>query len=201
MSMTPEERAETIKEKDKATAAVVILSICMGLWAISVFIKGGYTDQPEHHAMWRVVALLPAFWGLVLLVIFRYSWTLLIASIVMSASGFYLAKAPTVSGYEMESTRPSYTNTEPTRTRNVNREEINSFDNDIDNTDNGNTSERAPESNSITDSENFSREQLVEHCLDLAHREGRSITTGLPCTQREAEKEAEANPDKYPKYR
>ena len=99
---TPEEMAAIVREKEKATSSVVILAAGMALWAGSVLLKGGYTTQPEHHAMWRVVALLPAFWGLVLLIIFRYSWTSLLAAVVMSVSGFYLAKAPTVPGYGIE---------------------------------------------------------------------------------------------------
>lgn len=94
--MTEQEKAEAKREHDKASIAVKLLAVGMFIWAGQVFIDGGYTDQPEHHAMWRMVALLPAFWGLVLLVIFRYSWGNLIAALVMSLSGFYLAKAPTV---------------------------------------------------------------------------------------------------------
>ncbi|MFN7826449.1 MAG: hypothetical protein ACK5RR_00645 [Acidobacteriota bacterium] len=106
--ITPEEMAAIVREKEKATSSVVILAAGMAIWAGSVLLKGGYTTQPEHHAMWRVVALLPAFWGLVLLIIFRYSWTSLLAAVVMSVSGFYLAKAPTVPGYGIESAGSSY---------------------------------------------------------------------------------------------
>lgn len=109
--MSPEQEAarrEALQEKSKADMAVNLLAICMVLWAGQVFINGGYTDQPEHHAMWRLVALLPAFWGLVLIVIYRYSWTNLAAAIALSVCGFYLAKAPTVGqGASVSTSRPA----------------------------------------------------------------------------------------------
>lgn len=94
--MTEEERAEIRREKDKASTAVIILAAGMALWAIDVFVDGGYTEQPEHHAMWRMVAILPGVWGVVLLIIFRYSWTNVICALALAISGFYLANAPTV---------------------------------------------------------------------------------------------------------
>jgi hypothetical protein len=97
--ITPEERAAIVGAKNKAMSSIVILATGMGLWAGSVFVNGGYTTQPEHHDMWRMVAILPAIWGIVLLVTYRYSWSSLIGAIVMSVSGFYLASAPTLPDY------------------------------------------------------------------------------------------------------
>lgn len=98
--MTEQERAEIVREKGKADTAVTVLAIGMALWAGSVFLDGGYTDQPQHHAMWRGVALIPAIWGVVLLLIFRYSWSNLICALTLIVSGFYLANAPTITTHQ-----------------------------------------------------------------------------------------------------
>lgn len=98
--MTEQQKAEIVREKSKADTAVTALTIGMALWAGSVFLDGGYTDQPEHHAMWRGVALIPGIWGVVLLLIFRYSWANVICALTLIVSGFYLANAPTVTTYQ-----------------------------------------------------------------------------------------------------
>lgn len=175
--MTPEERASIVREKEKATTSVVVLAAGMALWAGSVFLKGGYTDQPEHHAMWRFVALLPAFWGIVLLIIFRYSWTNLISALVMSVSGFYLANAPTVGQVSDEYRRPAVTTEASPKTVSV-RKRVR-----------------------FADTARWNNLQLAHYCWDISARENRAWNgDDPPCSQAEVEAEAGNDPDRYQSY-
>lgn len=103
--MTEQERAEIAREKGKADTAIIVLTIGMVVWAGSVFLDGGYTDEPQHHEMWRSVAAISGIWGFVLLLIFRYSWANLLCALTLMATGFYLANAPTITTYQ--SNKPS----------------------------------------------------------------------------------------------
>lgn len=98
-----EDKAGMLREQQKATTSMIILASGMALWALSVVVKGGYTEQPEYHDMWRSLSLIPALWGIILLIIYRYSWSCVISAVVMVISGGYLATAPTVQGYAVES--------------------------------------------------------------------------------------------------
>lgn len=98
--MTREEQAiANAKEKEKAINAVTVMAALMALWAVQVGLNGGYTTQPEHHEMWRSVSGICGGWGVILLLVsyfFRGSTLYTIASIVITASGFYLASAPSL---------------------------------------------------------------------------------------------------------
>lgn len=94
-----DDRAGRIREQNKATATIVAVALIVGVRALNIFINGGYTTQPEYHSLWRGVAALAAFWGVVLLVTYRYSWTCVIGAVVITLSGYYLTVAPTVTGY------------------------------------------------------------------------------------------------------
>lgn len=98
--MTREERAiSTAKEKEKAINAVTVMALVMAAWAVKVGLNGGYTTQPEHHEMWRSVSSICGWWGVILLLLsyfLRGSTLYIIAAIVITASGFYLASAPTI---------------------------------------------------------------------------------------------------------
>ena len=100
--MTREERAiANGREREKAINAVTVMAALMALWAAQVWINGGYTTQPEHHDMWRSVSGICGGWGVILLLVsffFRGSTLYVIAAIVITASGFYLASAPTIGG-------------------------------------------------------------------------------------------------------
>ena len=100
--MTREERAiANGREREKAINAVTVMAALMAVWAIQVALNGGYTTQPEHHEMWRGVSAVCGGWGIVLLLVsfcFRGSTLYKIAAIVITASGFYLASAPTIGG-------------------------------------------------------------------------------------------------------
>lgn len=98
--MTREERGiANAKEKEKAINAVTVMAAVMALWACQIALNGGYTTQPEHHNMWRGTAAICGWWGVILLllsVFFRGSTLYIIAAIVITASGFYLASAPSI---------------------------------------------------------------------------------------------------------
>lgn len=98
--MTREERAiANGRERDKAINAVTVMAALMALWAAEVWLNGGYTTQPEHHDMWRMVSAGCGCWGVVLLLVsmfFRGSTLYAIAALVITASGFYLASAPSI---------------------------------------------------------------------------------------------------------
>lgn len=98
--MTREERAiSTAKEKEKAINAVTVMALVMAVWAGQIWLHGGYTTQPEHHEMWRAVSAGCGIWGVILLLVslfFRGSTLYTVASIVITASGFYLASAPSI---------------------------------------------------------------------------------------------------------
>ena len=100
--MTREERGiANAKEKEKAINAVTVMAAVMAVWAAQVWLNGGYTTQPEHHEMWRMTAALCGWWGVILLLLsffFRGSALYIVAAIVITASGFYLASAPTIGG-------------------------------------------------------------------------------------------------------
>ena len=98
--MTREERGiANAKEKEKAINAVTVMAALMALWACQIALNGGYTTQPEHHEMWRMVSAGCGCWGVVLLLVsmfFRGSTLYTLASIVITGSGFYLASAPSI---------------------------------------------------------------------------------------------------------
>lgn len=98
--MTREERGiANAKEKEKAINAVTVMALLMALWAVQIALNGGYTTQPEHHEMWRMVSAGCGGWGVILLLVsffFRGSTLYTIAAIVITASGFYLASAPSI---------------------------------------------------------------------------------------------------------
>jgi hypothetical protein len=98
--MTQEERGiANAKEKEKAINAVTVMALLMAVWAVQIWLNGGYTTQPEHHAMWRGTAAICGCWGVILLLVsmcFRGSTLYTLASIVITGSGFYLASAPSV---------------------------------------------------------------------------------------------------------
>lgn len=98
--MTREERAvANAKEKEKAINAVTVMALVMAVWAAKIFLNGGYTTQPEHHDMWRGVSGICGGWGVILLLVsvfFRGSTLYVIAALIITASGFYLASAPTI---------------------------------------------------------------------------------------------------------
>lgn len=88
-------------EREKAVNAVTVLAALMALWAGQVWISGGYTTQPEHHDMWRGLTAICGGWGAILLLVsycFRGSTLYTVAAIIITASGIYLASAPTVGG-------------------------------------------------------------------------------------------------------
>jgi DhnA family fructose-bisphosphate aldolase class Ia len=99
-TMTREERGiANAKEKEKAINAVTVMAALMAAWAVQVGLNGGYTTQPEHHEMWRSVSAICGGWGVVLLlasIFFRGSTLYVAASIIIIASGGYLATAPTL---------------------------------------------------------------------------------------------------------
>ena len=98
--MTREERGiANAKEKEKAINAVTVMAALMALWAGQIWMNGGYTTQPEHHEMWRGVNAICGGWGVILLLVsvfFRGSTLYVIAALVITASGFYLASAPSI---------------------------------------------------------------------------------------------------------
>ena len=98
--MTREERAiANGREREKAINAVTVMAALMALWAIQVGLNGGYTTQPEHHEMWRSVSGICGCWGVILLLVsfcFRGSTLYVAASIIIIASGGYLATAPSI---------------------------------------------------------------------------------------------------------
>lgn len=98
--MTREERGiANAKEKEKTINTVTVMAALMALWACQIALNGGYTTQPEHHAMWRGTAAICGWWGVILLllsVFFRGSTLYAAASIIIIASGGYLATAPTI---------------------------------------------------------------------------------------------------------
>ena len=98
--MTREERAiANAKEKEEAINAVTVMAALMALWAGQVWLNGGYTTQPEHHAMWRGITAICGCWGVILLMVsmfFRGSTLYTVAATVITGSGFYLASAPTI---------------------------------------------------------------------------------------------------------
>jgi len=189
--ITPEERAAIVREKEKANSSIVILAAGMAIWAGSVIVKGGYTTQPEHHDLWRMVALLPAIWGIVLLIIFRYSWTSLIAAIVMAVSGFYLANAPTVPGYVAASTdsrhdqeRPEISRPSPRRPQLFSVANLPSFNNLSDDRDSSIADERRSKLNEV--------KSLLNFCREIQHEKGEEWTSPrsleeAPCSIEEME--------------
>jgi len=98
--MTREERAITNgREREKAINAVTVMALVMAVWAAKIYLNGGYTTQPEHHEMWRSVSGICGGWGVILLLVsyfFRGSALYVIAAIIITASGFYLASAPSI---------------------------------------------------------------------------------------------------------
>lgn len=98
--MTREERAiANGREREKAINAVTVMAALMAAWAVQIALNGGYTTQPEHHEMWRTVSAGCGIWGVILLLVsffFRGSTLYTVASIVITASGFYLASAPSL---------------------------------------------------------------------------------------------------------
>lgn len=77
--MTPEEREkiEAIQAREQATIPVVILAGLVAYFAVA------NRADPMAPLLGGVAAL----WGLYLLLQFRYSWTLLISSLVMIVGG------------------------------------------------------------------------------------------------------------------
>ena len=75
--MTDEERQERIQARESATIPVVGLAVIVAYFAI--------TQRADPMA--PLLGGVAAVWGLYLLFQFRYSWTLLISSIVMILGG------------------------------------------------------------------------------------------------------------------
>lgn len=98
--MTREERGiANAKEKEKAINAVTVMAGLMAVWAVQVWLNGGYTTQPEHHEMWRMTAAICGWWGVILLllsVFFRGSALYIVAATIITGSSFYLASAPSI---------------------------------------------------------------------------------------------------------
>lgn len=75
--MTEQEKAEAIQARDEATIPVVILA---GL--VAYFALFNNTDP-----MSPLIGAVAALWGFYLLVQYRYSWALLISSLIMIVGG------------------------------------------------------------------------------------------------------------------
>lgn len=75
--MTEQEKAEAIQARDEATIPVVMLA---GLVAYFAFFNN--TDP-----MAPLIGAVAALWGLYLLLQYRYSWALLISSLIMILGG------------------------------------------------------------------------------------------------------------------
>ena len=75
--MTDEERQERIQARESATIPVVGLAVIVAYFAIT----------QRAHPIAPLLGGVATVWGLYLLFQFRYSWTLLISSIVMILGG------------------------------------------------------------------------------------------------------------------
>jgi len=198
--ITPEERAAIAREKSKAISSIVLLAGGVGIWAGSIFIDGGYTTQPEYHGMWRAVALLPAFWGIILLLIYRYSWTCIIGALVLSVSGFYLASAPTVPEYAARRVKRGAEEARTISDRGS-RQEV--AENQTGNRDEaGEEEDEMPREDQVLLAKENEIKSLLNFCRDIQQERGKkwkqpSTLEAAPCTIDEMERRRARFEDDY----
>lgn len=170
--MTEQEKAEAIKAQGEATNMLVIVAGVIGLYAGSLYVQGGYDAE---NSLMRLVGVAAALFGVVLLVTYRYSYSALLASIVLIIGGYYVSSAPVVGEARTVSASTSSVSAEESPTPAPIRK--------------------------FTNYKQWSGYQLNMYCYDIAVRTGRKWSTTIPpCTQQEAQDEAATEPNRYKKY-
>lgn len=170
--MTEQEKVEARQAQGEATNMLVIVAGVIGLYAGSLYVQGGYDAE---NSLMRLVGVAAALFGVVLLVTYRYSYSALLASIVLIIGGYYVSSAPVVGEARTVSASTSSVSAEESPTPAPIRK--------------------------FTNYKQWSGYQLNMYCYDIAVRTGRKWSTTIPpCTQQEAQDEAATEPNRYKKY-